>query len=268
MTGTVMVSPHLDDAALSASAKLGLGSATVITVFTAVPATDWPTSWWDMLTGASSSRERQLERWGEDKAAMQLLNALSIYLDEPEFLYRSSLPDLSSATQRLAECFSSAEEVWLPAAIGGHPDHLVARDIGLRAAAQAGRSDVMLYAEFPYIFSYGWPPCVTGQEPRPYVDADFWLTDQLRQGGIDPESLQPELVVLDAEQRARKQQIIRAYRSQAQALSLSPADLASEPAKLDYELSWRMSADSYSDLPRNPRVGLLSFSVPAPVFTA
>jgi LmbE family N-acetylglucosaminyl deacetylase len=245
MPGSVVVSPHLDDAAFSASAKLGLGGATVVTVFTAIPDADWPTSWWDLRTGATNSRNRQLERRAEDATAMCLLKAHTIYLDEYELLYRNEWPDLSAATEQLTECFRSADEVWLPAAIGGHPDHRMTRDIGLRAAAQSGQHEVLLYADYPYILTYGWPPSLTGRAPHTHADADFWLTDQFREIGIDPAVLDPELVILDVEQRALKQEIIGTYRSQAQALSLGPADLASDPTKLDYELRWRMAVTSY-----------------------
>lgn len=241
MTGSVIVSPHLDDAALSASAKLGEGGATVVTVFTAVPAADWPTTWWDRLTGATSSRDRQLERLAEDEAAMRLLNARRLYLDEFEELYRSAPPDLSAATDRLAECFRGAEEVWLPAAIGGHPDHQMTRDIGLRAAANSGRDEVELYADYPYVVSHGWPASLTGRAPEPFIDADFWLNRQLTRAGLDPDYLNTELVTLDREQRALKRQVIRAYQSQAPVLSLGSSDLTADPTKLDYELRWTMA---------------------------
>jgi LmbE family N-acetylglucosaminyl deacetylase len=268
MTGPVVVSPHLDDAAFSASALLGRGGATVVTVFTAVPDADWPTTWWDTLTGATSSQSRQLERRAEDEAAMRLLGAEPVYLEETEFTYRSSPPDLSSATRRLADCFSGAAQIWLPAAIGGHPDHLAARDMGLRAAALAGRADVTLYADFPYILSYGWPPSLTGRPGRPYVDADFWLADQLRQAGLRPAYLHPELVALDPAQRARKQEVLSAYRSQAQVLALGPADLEAAPEKLEFEVSWRMPLVADPGLPPAAgRIALMSFMVPAPVFT-
>lgn len=172
---------------------------------------------------------------------MRLLGARKIYLEEFESLHRSAPPDLSAATDRLTECFRGAEEIWLPAAIGGHPDHRMTRDIGLRAAANLRRAEVVLYADYPYILAHGWPPSLTGQAPRPFVDADFWLTYQLIQAGLDPDSLKAELVTLNPEQRNLKLQVIQAYQSQAPVLSLGSSDLAISPEKLDYELCWRMA---------------------------
>jgi LmbE family N-acetylglucosaminyl deacetylase len=241
---TVVVSPHLDDAAVSASAVLGSGGATVVTVFTAMPPAGWRTTWWDRLTGAASSRQRQQERYAEDAEAMRLLSAESVYLDELEALYRGNgdgPPDLERATARMAECFAGADELWLPAAIGGHRDHVFARDAALRAAAVAGFTVVMLYADYPYVITYGWPAAATGAERRPYLDNDFWLDDQLLVAGFDPEEMAKCVgaVKLDTAQRERKARIIAAYASQARALGVAAEQLAADPSKLDYEIFWR-----------------------------
>ena len=237
---TAIVSPHLDDAALSASAELARGSATVLTVFTAAPPADWPASTWDLLTGASNSRERQFERYDEDAAAMRLLEADSVYLDELDEQYREAEPDLERTVERLAGAFAAAEEVWVPSAIGGHRDHLLARDAALRAAARAGREEVVLYADFPYVIGFGWPACAVGEEADPYLDTDGWLLSELVNTGLDPAALTLAVTKLDAEQRARKAEVIAAYRTQASALHLAPRDLAADPGKLRFELCWRM----------------------------
>lgn len=234
------VSPHLDDAALSASVALGVGGATVVTVFTALPAAGSPVSWWDRLTGAIDSLDRQRERLAEDTVAMGLLSATGVHLDEPEALYRDDEPDLDGAVQRMTELLASADEVWLPSAIGGHRDHMLARQAGMRAAGAAGHSRVMLYADFPYVIAYGWPSWVAGHPGGSYLDATFWLTDQIASARLDPADLTPVITRLTAEQRAAKAEIIAAYRTQAPALRLGPADLAADPSKLDYELAWQM----------------------------
>ena len=241
--GIVAVSPHLDDAALSASVPLGQGGATVVTVFTALPRPDQPITWWDRLTGATSSLERQRERLAEDQEAMRLLSARGVHLDELEALYRDGDPDLGRAVDRLTELLKAADEVWLPSAIGGHRDHAFAREAGLRAAAATGHADVMLYADFPYVIVYGWPTWVSGLPGAGYLDAGFWLADQLASGGLDDEDLVPVVTRLSPEQRAAKAAIIAAYHTQAPALRLTPEDLAADPSKLDFELAWRMRLD-------------------------
>lgn len=235
-----IVSPHLDDAALSASTELSRGGATVLTVFTAAPPAHWPTSNWDLLTGATSSLERQLERYDEDATAMRLFGAQSIYLDALEEQYRGAEPDLEEAIEQMARTFATAAEVWVPSAIGGHPDHLIARNAALDAAARAGREEVVMYADFPYVISFGWPSKAVGQEVDPYFNVDGWLHAELVNTGIDPAVLTLTVTKLDADQRTRKAEVIAAYRSQASALRLSRRDLAADPGKLDFELCWRM----------------------------
>lgn len=233
------VSPHLDDAALSACAALAVGDATIVTVFTALPAADMPVTWWDRLTGATNSLDRQHERLAEDEEAMRLLSARGVHLGEPEALYRDADPDLDRAVKRLTEVVAEAEEVWLPSAIGGHRDHVLAREAGMRAAAAAGHSRVVLYADFPYVIAYGWPSWVAGRPGGSYLDAAFWLADQIAAAGLDPRALTPVVTRLTAAQRELKAKVIAAYRTQAQALRLAPEDLAADPSKLDFELAWR-----------------------------
>ncbi len=234
------ISAHLDDAALSASTALDGAAATVITVFAGVPGPGRPAGSWDRLTGAESSADRLLERRAEDEAAMRLLRARPVHLDELDAQYRDGPPDLGPAVRLMARLLAAAGQVWLPAAIGGHRDHLLARDAGLRAAAAAGHADVVLYADFPYVIAYGWPPRATGRRAERYLDADYWLAAQLASAGLDPSELTPSVTRLTAAQREAKAAVIAAYRSQAPALGLRRQDLASNPFKLDYELSWQM----------------------------
>jgi hypothetical protein len=239
----VAISSHLDDAALSASASLAGAGATVLTVFAGMPPEGFGVSLWDRLTGAASSAARQAERLSEDAEVMRLLAARGCYLDEREAQFRpaGSVPDLDRLAGRMARHFAGAGEVWLPAAIGKHADHLIARDAGLRAAALAGHQHVVLYADFPYVIRYGWPAWVSGLQAGPFLDPAPWLAHELAGTGLIAEPGSAEVITLSPAQRATKTAIIGAYRSQAMALSLGPDDLASNPAKLDYELFWRAS---------------------------
>jgi LmbE family N-acetylglucosaminyl deacetylase len=238
--GLVAVSAHLDDAALSASAALSAGGATIATVFTGYPPDGWPVSFWDRLTGATSSVQRQRERLAEDEAVMRLLSATAVHLGAPEAQYRDGDPDLDAVMDRLTELLRGASEVWLPSAIGGHRDHAFARDAGLRAAIAAGHRDVTLYADFPYVIAYGWPQWVSGLAGDTYLDAAFWLAEQLAGTGLDAERLTPVVTKLDSAQRELKTAVIGAYQSQAGALKLTSRDLGADPGKLDFELAWRM----------------------------
>src|SRR3984957_3318719 len=236
--GIVAVSAHLDDAALSASVALANSGATVLTVFSGLPPAGFGVSSWDRLTGAVNSADRQRERRAEDAAAMRILSAQAGYLDEQEALYRSAEPDVDRISQAMLPFFAGADEVWLPSAIGGHGDHAIARDAGLRAAATAGHDSVVLYADFPYVIIYGWPSWVSGEQADPYLDAASWLTDAIGAAGLETAALVSEVIALTEQQRQLKAEVAGAYRSRAPVLRLAPADLAREPAKLGYELYW------------------------------
>ncbi len=144
---------------------------------------------------------------------------------------------------------AAAGQVWLPAAIGGHPDHLLARQAGLRAAASAGHAEVVLYADFPYVIARGWPTWVTAGAGPPNPDADTWIAEQLVRAGLDPAALTPAVTALRRSQRDVKARIIGAYRSQAGVLRLAPGDLAADPDKLAFEVSWRMHVDAAGSIP-------------------
>ncbi len=215
--GIVAISAHLDDAALSASASLAGRDATVLTVFAGMPPPEVELSSWDAHTGATNSRDRQAERLGEDAEAMRLLSARGCYLDELDRQYRRSgdRPDLDRIARSIAGYFTGASiEAWIPAALGGHPDHAIARDAALRAALMAGLPEVVLYADFPYVLTFGLPS---------------WMTNR------------PTEISLTSGQRQTKIKVIRAYRSQSRALGLGDSDLAASPGKLDTEIFWRVA---------------------------
>jgi len=218
--GIVAISAHLDDAALSASASLTGRDATVLTVFAGMPPPEVELSFWDAHTGAANSKDRQIERLAEDAEVMRLMSAQGRYLDELDSQYRPSgePPDLDRVAGAIARYFNGdSTEAWIPAAIGGHPDHIFARDAALRAALIAGLPEVVLYADYPYVLSFGVPS---------------WL------------SRRPAEVSLTPGQRETKTKIISAYRSQSPALGLGDADLAASPAKLNTELFWRIAPES------------------------
>src|SRR5215510_3926275 len=72
----LVVSPHLDDAVLSASHRIRPGAATVVTVFAGTPAASIGLTGWDAFTGATDSAARMLERYGEDDEAMRRLGGV------------------------------------------------------------------------------------------------------------------------------------------------------------------------------------------------
>ena len=167
----IYVSPHLDDAVYSCAGRIaqqrraGL-RVLVVTLFgsgtseSTIPG-----------TGAASKRFGDFEvRRQEDRAAMARVDSDYVWLNEPDFVFRRpSVGDVvriafpflrlpSSEMQvRLLRALTALCEsrlaqggrVVFPFAVGFHPDHRIAFDVG-RAMHAGGRFPVEFYEDLPY----------------------------------------------------------------------------------------------------------------------
>ena len=243
--GPVVVSPHLDDAVLSAAVQLMRPGARVITVFAGRPPEGSPVGAWDRLTGAADARQRVEDRWLEDDEAMSVLGVADpVRLDFPDGQHladASVRPDLDAVTEALRAHLADAREVWVPAGIGGHPDHLASRDAAVAAVVAAAQPDAVVhhYADVPYSVPYGWPPSVDGSTRwSAYLDVEQWLADELADAGLDPASLVRSVHRLDEEAQRRKVKAMAGYRTQIPALDHSGALAEGRPAVVGFEVSW------------------------------
>ncbi|MFF4607535.1 PIG-L deacetylase family protein [Streptomyces sp. NPDC001339] len=240
---TVVFSPHMDDAVLSASVCLLRPGTEVVTVFAGPPSPATGLTHWDRLTRARSSADRHTARLAEDDRAMSLLGVPFQRLDEVDNQYRQGDLDLDALAGRLADLADGADEVWAPAAVGGHPDHVAVRDAvrtGLRE--RNVEVPVVVYADQPYSLWAGWPTWLTGRPAPGHLDPDYWLDNELAEQCFRPAELIREAVELTADQRRRKSEAVQAYRSQLAALWLDPADTRRWESFLSYEIAWRLSA--------------------------
>ena len=158
----VVVSPHLDDAVLSAWRVLaGRRGVEVLTCFAGYPPQDAAMGSWEVATGGLQGRAAVAARRHEDRAALALSDSGVTHLDLPDAQYRR---DDTGVVDNLAELLGprlrGREEVWLPAGIGGHVDHCATRDAVLAASDASSRR--MLYADLPYAAQPGWPAGLTG----------------------------------------------------------------------------------------------------------
>ncbi len=250
-------STHLDDAVLSAAARLLQPGSRAVTVFAGPPPGGLPSTVWGRVTRAVSPAQRHGERLEEDRRAMEALGCPALRLDVPEIEYRPG--DLAKIefgprgvrqdeiVERIAEevapLVAESSEIWAPAAVGRHLDHLAARD-GVLAAWRSHGSSVpaRLYADLPYSIQYGWPSWVTGAPDGRYLDAGAWLEGELAGCGLDPSLLVADVRELDAEMRRRKETAVLAYQTQLPSLHLGPDDSRRWRHLLSHELSWRLTA--------------------------
>ncbi len=169
---TVVLSTHFDDAVLSCYSVLG-SATTVVTVLAGVPR-EGVLGEWDEEGGATTSRERVLERREEDRQALALSGSSYLHLDfhEEQHVGAANSPTIANLAEGLRPIVGPADLVYAPAGILNN-EHKWVRD-----AALALRPDAILYADLPYALKAGFelsadvPPA--GRTPRDlYLDAEL-----------------------------------------------------------------------------------------------
>jgi LmbE family N-acetylglucosaminyl deacetylase len=236
----VVLSPHLDDAVLSAWSVLrGPGEVQVVNVCTGLPANGL-LSPWDRLTGATDSRSRMFDRFREDRVALARAGREATSLDFPESLYRRGPLDEHALREALEGTVAGAAHVWVPAGIGGHVDHVQIRDAALELARSGGLS-VTLYADLPYAVRFGWPGWVSGEDDDPYLVVEAWW-----QRFLPPDlDLSAAKHSFSAEDTRRKLHALSAYRTQLPGLNGGPLELMNRPCIIRYEVSWSVRAGTH-----------------------
>jgi LmbE family N-acetylglucosaminyl deacetylase len=240
--GTVILSPHLDDAVLSAwSALSSEREAVVVNVCTGVPP-DGTLGPFDAVFGASDSAELMRRRLAEDAAAMALTGCTAHNLGFLEDQYREAPLEAGAVGDALTAAAPRGAALWAPAGIGGHPDHHVVRTVALELA-RSGDVPLRLYADLPYAVRAGWPHWVTGDDPRPHLVPEArWQTD-LASLALPDEALTPCPVRLRPAEVDRKLRALRSYETQFEVLNAGPLGRLTTPHIIGYELSWEVTLD-------------------------
>ena len=232
-----LLSPHLDDAALSLWHLLdGPADVTVVNVFAGVPETaGGGDRWWDRLTGATDSARRARERRAEDREALGLARRAAIDLDLLEGQYRDRPQALQPVIARLADTVPEGAHVLAPAALDGHRSHRVVRAAAL--AMREGGAATTLYADVPHATRYGWPAWVSGSPADPYLHPHALWRRHLAEAGIALDDLRADIHRLDDRALERKIAAVRAYGTQLPALE-AEFGVLSRPDVLRYEVLW------------------------------
>ena len=225
----VVISPHLDDAVLSCAGRLLEADVMVVTVCAGAPAAGSALSAWDIEGGAVDARERALARLAEDDAALAVLGAPTVRLDELGQHYRGAPYDVERVADRLVPLLTGAGSVWIPAGIGGHGAHVGTREAGLLAAVRAGVARAMLYADLPYAFASGWPSDIGG------------LLGELMNVGVDPARLVAAPRRLTPAEQRQKQAAVACYRSQLAQLGVDRSGRFATAEADAWELAWKVA---------------------------
>ena len=229
----IVVAPHFDDAVLSAAHVLlaRRSEVTVLTVCAGVPAGD-SLAGWDDDCGFTSGAHAARARAQDDLCANALVEARSVHLAYSDSPYRSGFPHDQVAAD-IAAALPPAGDVWIPAGIGGHPDHVATRDVVLGLIrADAGR--VRFYAECPYAFLPSWSAADADR------DEDHRWDDPMRRIERYLGPACRRTVQLDDEAMERKLAMFGAHRSQARALAAEVPGLLDPRGPLRTEVHWRL----------------------------
>jgi LmbE family N-acetylglucosaminyl deacetylase len=243
----VILSPHFDDAVLSCwSVLTGSRDVEVLNVFTCAPPQGTGPHEGELLTGAGDAVARRRKRASEDRAALALAGARSHDLDLLEFPHwaataprwrkrRREEERLRQALEACARHVDGQAHVYAPAALGGHPDHELVRELGCRLLRNGAR--VSFYADQPYCYAYGWPHWVTGEAPDPYLDLDAEWARYLDTASVRFADFRVDVVRLD---RAHEQKLraMRLYRTQFSVLEGGANQRLSNPALTGWEVFW------------------------------
>jgi LmbE family N-acetylglucosaminyl deacetylase len=141
----VIVSPHLDDAALSLGQFLAAEPAQVVTMFAGIPTTGGVTDY-DRSCGFDSSATAMERRRDEDSRACFELGATPTHLGFLDLQYRDEPPDIDELARVLHSEIRQGDEHMLYVPIGlGHPDHRIVSDAALQLPGT-----LAFYEELPY----------------------------------------------------------------------------------------------------------------------
>lgn len=179
----LVLSPHLDDAALSCGALLARPEpVTILDVFTQRPEPEQVTDW-DRRCGFRGSDEAMQARWAEEQAAFGDSPHEFLAVDLLDGQYRSGPRDDAEATRLQRSIDLWLQQVNGPVTIampvgagtprgvsksfltrlrarrGGtfafdnSPDHLFVRDTALAHVGDLPHVHVVLYEDFPYLYA-------------------------------------------------------------------------------------------------------------------
>lgn len=249
MSEVVVVSPHLDDAVLSAWLVLaGSPPVRVVSCFAGAPDPSVRGAW-DARTGSGSAPDSVAARRAEDARALGLTGSEPVHLDLLDEQYRGGCPaPYAELVRLLRDQCGRAAEVWLPAGLGGHTDHVATRDAALSAIAPGQR--VRLYADLPYAGQPAWPVDIT-RAPRDLLvhgllrllrqpqRAQEWCAS-LDSAGVRIDTAHRHVVKLNRAQFRAKLRAVRAYESQLGALRCGSRHLLRKRRLFAYEVYWAL----------------------------
>jgi LmbE family N-acetylglucosaminyl deacetylase len=193
----LFVSPHLDDAVLSCGELIASSvAALVVTVFAGRPAEGTPLTGWDAACGFGPDDDPIAARRSEDRAALDVLGARSLWLDFVDDQYGAPRPAAAmAATLTDAVTRETPNEVYVPLGLF-HADHLRASEATLAVMPRFANLAWHAYADAIYRRIEG---AVDGRM-RALADAGVALTPVTPRRAADAHARKREAVACYASQ--------------------------------------------------------------------
>jgi LmbE family N-acetylglucosaminyl deacetylase len=237
----IVLSPHLDDAVLSAFTVLSDASAdvVVVNVCDGIPPSG-PASDWVRLCGGHDDAAQMRRRHAEDRAALTEVGRSAMGLALLEADERSAEATCEAIVERIRDRVESAAGILAPVGMGSHPDHLATRDAAFRLWTEEPALGLRLYADIPYAIRVGWPPWVSGADPDPHLDPSVPWERALGRLPVPRDRLSAGVRRLDRAQRSWKSRALGCYASQIPALAGGPHRTFADEA-LSFEVIWSVS---------------------------
>lgn len=206
MKKILLISPHFDDAVLSAGQYMAeRPDADVVTVFGGLPLTpDRIKTPYDEKCGFDNARNAVGSRIRENDAALALLDAKAINLEFPDSQYRDHNVNavyLDDVVRELQAIVDEGHYEFIMAPLGlGHPDHILVTDAVLRLKYEKPIyfwEDLPLrvvepQTVIPRIAMLGltldklWQPATTAEKMTKKIRALSCYKSQMNTGILDP----------------------------------------------------------------------------------
>lgn len=147
----VVLSPHLDDAALGCAERLAAcPGAVVVTVFAGRPPPSLRLTEWDAAAGFREGDDVIGVRRAEDAAALRLLGATPVWLDFLDAQYGAT-PDVSTLTAAIDRALAAGAPATVLIPLGlFHSDHALVHEAALSCARRGDGRRWVAYEEPMY----------------------------------------------------------------------------------------------------------------------
>lgn len=223
----IILSPHFDDAILSAWTAISPEDTCIITICGGVPDKNIKVSSSDKKCGFKTAYEAAIERKNEDREVCSILNISYHHMDEFDYPYNNK-KDEERIEEGLRGYINNGDEVYAPIGIGNHPDHIMTRNV-IISLYQKIQFNLYLYADYPY-----------AAEEKALSDDYDWNKAILSAAAQGIKMYEVKTRFIAQDDLLEKIEVLKQYKSQIDILRGHYSKLLDCPGILEKESIWRV----------------------------